>query len=300
MPDRHRSSHRTLGNCRRAFTLVELLIVVAIITVLISLLIPVISKVREQSTRVRCTANLRAIQTGMYSYAIANNNWYPLPAPSNGADGGDTINWVDGEENQACFKRTVGPLPQKGGIGWLIGRQASISPKSYSGNGQQPYVTDWRVFYCPTAQKRKLDTAAGIWWTTDDKSNGNATTPLPIPKAGTNRSSNYVQWNPWAGDANYSEYVAKRMTDSPRYLLTGDRLAWQALGTQKWKLNERTRLLDLYTNHPTGANFVFNDGHVAFYAVNPGNDKTGFYVTGRSNVSNTQQWYAMPDIKKNY
>jgi len=298
MQDRHCSSHQTVGKYR-AFTLVELLIVVAIITVLISMIIPVISKVREQSTRVRCIANLRAIQTGMYAYAIANNTWYPLPAPNyTDADRGDTLNWLDGEENQA-YTNTL--LPQRGGIGWLIGRQASISPKSYSGNGRQPYVTDWRAFYCPTAQKRKLDTDVGVWWTTDDKSNGNATTPLPIPKAGTNRSSNYVQWNPWSSHAPaFSQYVAKRLTDSPRMILTGDRLAWQAFGTQKWKLNERTRQLDLYTNHPTGANFVFNDGHVEFYAVKPGNDKTGFLAAGRGPNSNAQQWYAMPDIKKNY
>ena len=281
------------------FTLVECLVVIAIITVLISMTIPVISKVREHATRIQCIANLRAIQVGMVAYATANSGWYPLPTgdPAN-ADGGDTINTIDGEERQA---RTSSLQPQMGGIGWMIGRQASMSPTKYSGNGRQPYVTSWQVFYCPSIQKRYMtDPELGRWWTTDDKAIS-ATNPLPTTKAGTLRNSNYIQWNPWSTQANYAEHVAKRLTDSPRLVLTGDRLAWQANGSPNyWKFGERNRNLSLYSNHSDGANFAFNDGHVEYYRVKSLQDKTGFLVTGRSNVGNTQQWYCLPDVKKNY
>jgi prepilin-type processing-associated H-X9-DG protein/prepilin-type N-terminal cleavage/methylation domain-containing protein len=46
---------------RRAFTLVELLVVIAVIALLVALLMPVFRQAREQANRVKCLSNLRQI-----------------------------------------------------------------------------------------------------------------------------------------------------------------------------------------------------------------------------------------------
>jgi len=62
---------------RRAFTLVELLVVIAIIAVLIALLLPALSAVREQANRIKCMSNLRSIGQSMKIYAADNRDRYP-------------------------------------------------------------------------------------------------------------------------------------------------------------------------------------------------------------------------------
>ena len=54
-----------------AFTLVELLVVVAIIAALVALLLPAIQAARESSRRTECQNNLRQLGVGMALHANA-------------------------------------------------------------------------------------------------------------------------------------------------------------------------------------------------------------------------------------
>ena len=58
--------------CRSAFTLVELLVVVAIIMILISLLLPAFQHARDNAKRSKCVTNLRGIHQGVINYGTSN------------------------------------------------------------------------------------------------------------------------------------------------------------------------------------------------------------------------------------
>ena len=77
----HPNHQNIPGVRRRGFTLVELLVVIGIIAVLISLLLPALSKAREHSRRTACLSNLRQIGQAMIMYSGEHRDRLPNGNP---------------------------------------------------------------------------------------------------------------------------------------------------------------------------------------------------------------------------
>jgi prepilin-type N-terminal cleavage/methylation domain-containing protein len=99
---------------KRAFTLIELLVVIAIIALLASLLLPALSRAKQESWRTSCTSNLKQIGLSMRMFADDNEDRYPQ------SGGSITWNLID---------------PNSSSNGWMQQIHA--------------YAQNTNVFHCP-------------------------------------------------------------------------------------------------------------------------------------------------------
>jgi len=99
---------------RRAFTLVELLVVIGIIALLISVLLPALSKARGRAQTVACLSNLRQITQACVNYTVEYKGSYPYgfifnkSNPTTGRPAGDSsyITWFSSCDKYMRSKET--------------------------------------------------------------------------------------------------------------------------------------------------------------------------------------------------
>jgi prepilin-type N-terminal cleavage/methylation domain-containing protein/prepilin-type processing-associated H-X9-DG protein len=131
----------------KAFTLIEMLVVIAIIAIIATLLFPVLGKARESGRNAQCASNLRQLQLASINYAT-DNAWLPQCKSFWHDDGdGSKTHWA-------------------GWVAWYdipVGKNQTGSPGNgkdswYGANGYQSitngslwgYINTLGVYVCPT------------------------------------------------------------------------------------------------------------------------------------------------------
>ena len=89
--ERPAAQQREPGERSTAFTLIELLIVVAVIAVLAAMLLPTLQKAKSKAQQSVCSSNLRQIFLAFSTYALDSNDSIPIPAANGDPTGWSTV-----------------------------------------------------------------------------------------------------------------------------------------------------------------------------------------------------------------
>lgn len=139
---------------RYAFTLVELLVVIGIISVLISILLPALSKARAAASNIKCMANLRQVGQAMMLYAGEYNGAILGSANTTGR-GLWTTNAAGNFVGNVYTPTTLPPDSPIELYDWMgpAARALGIDlPPTTDGNVLLRRYREIPVFQCPAAQ----------------------------------------------------------------------------------------------------------------------------------------------------
>jgi prepilin-type N-terminal cleavage/methylation domain-containing protein/prepilin-type processing-associated H-X9-DG protein len=218
---------------KSAFTLIELLVVIAIIALLISILLPSLSRARELSKRTVCMANLRGIGQASYIYAQDGDVFPHISRGTAGTTNGQMTLFAITNRvlpaGQSSVSTTGTPSPTVDM--WQLVRANNSTPKQFncpSQTDQPDPAQDTTAYY-------DFLTEVNLSYAYQYQADPNR------PPLGSGSDPTF----PLMADAN--PYVKGKVVSQ----LAGDRIS-------QWRGNSNN-----HTNRE-GQNILFVDGHVSF------------------------------------
>jgi prepilin-type N-terminal cleavage/methylation domain-containing protein/prepilin-type processing-associated H-X9-DG protein len=119
---------------RTGFTLIELLVVIAIIALLLSILMPALHRVKEQSQRTTCLSNLRQLTLAWIMYADNNDD--------------NLVNGDTGEYPGLHTNETPWVLTD-----WRSGMTESEKKDAIQNGALWSYCNNMKLYKCPTVNR---------------------------------------------------------------------------------------------------------------------------------------------------
>jgi len=261
---------------RKAFTIVESLVVVAVMALLMAILMPGLSKARQLAFRLRCGTNLAGIGKAALAYANDYEDQFPISGLTTSIWGAPIRDWkapdrpsafaattrpgFSGPRNPRCQPRPMPSLATTTSCFYLLVKYGGLPPESFLCKGDSG-VTEFRL--------------------SDDDANGMRLVDL------------WDFGNEPMEHCSYSYHMpfgAYRLTamNSPGMAVAADRNPWQDSSFAGRKVNTDFDLFDpdgdreaikhgnATVHREQGQNVLFLDGHLtfekrAFCAINDDN-----------------------------
>jgi prepilin-type N-terminal cleavage/methylation domain-containing protein/prepilin-type processing-associated H-X9-DG protein len=137
---------------RTGFTLIELMVVIALMVILAALLFPALAEARDAARRSRCVANLH--QLGLAHFMYVQDNDDTLPTWQISGPGGQSVLWTEFlapyyRSAQILDESLTGPK-QKAAMGWVADYALCSWGPGGKGTAESPY---WRWPGSPLAAR---------------------------------------------------------------------------------------------------------------------------------------------------
>ena len=134
----HRITHRRAG-----FTLVEILVVIAIIGILAAILFPVFRNAREAAKRTSCASNLKQLGLAFQQYTKDYGDRYPYPGNYQGWQAPAAM-WITSTANTGVASDTLDPATETYP---LTGTTATPEV-----GGLSNYTKNTEIYMCPSSE----------------------------------------------------------------------------------------------------------------------------------------------------
>ena len=132
---------------RRAFTLIEILVVIAIIGILSALLFPVFGRARENGRKIACLSNMKQLGLAFQQYTQDSRGKYPMAGNFQAWDKGYS-HWVAGPVNTSMVSISLPTGPSS----TPLDKPTFTAAADPQGGALFPYVKSTQVYVCPSSE----------------------------------------------------------------------------------------------------------------------------------------------------